>query len=185
MVKKATRISRFVAAVEDQPVVVGLDVHKKTYSVALFSKDDGLVESYTCPAGEATLSHQLAELGINIEQIVYESGPIGFSLSRVLADAGFNVSVIAASRIPRGYAAAAKNDQLDAVKLATYYARGLLHPIAIPSVEQEGYRALVRRRKRITESGARSNRRSRASCWRLGLMNHPASKSGHRPRPPT
>ena len=93
MVKKATRISRFVTSVEDQPVVVGLDVHKKTYSVALFSKEDGLVESYTCPAGEAALAHQLAELGLNIEHIVYESGPTGFALSRVLTDAGFNVSV--------------------------------------------------------------------------------------------
>lgn len=152
MVKKATRISRFVAAVEDQPVVVGLDVHKRTYSVALFSKEDGLVESYTCPSGEAALAHQLRDLGIDIEHIVYESGPTGFALSRVLTDAGFNVSVIAASRIPRGYAAAAKNDRLDAVKLATYYARGLLRPIAVPTVEQEGYRALVRRRKRIAES---------------------------------
>ena len=135
MVKKATRISRFVAAVEDQPVVVGLDVHKKTYSVALFSKEDGLVVSYTCPSGEAALAHQLKELGINIEHVVYESGPTGFALSRVLTDAGFDVSIIAASRIPRGYAAAAKNDRLDAVKLATYYARGLLRPIAVPTVE--------------------------------------------------
>ncbi|MEO9650937.1 MAG: hypothetical protein ABJ360_23940 [Roseobacter sp.] len=66
MVKKATRISRFVAAVEDQPVVVGLDTHKKTYSVAQFSKEDGLVESYICPAGEAALAHQLREPGINM-----------------------------------------------------------------------------------------------------------------------
>jgi len=41
MVKKATRMSRFMAAVEDQPVVFGLDVHKKTYSVALFQKRTG------------------------------------------------------------------------------------------------------------------------------------------------
>lgn len=102
MVKKATRISRFAAAVENQPVVVGLNVHKKTYSVALFSKEEGLVESYTCPAGEAALAHQLSELGINIEHIVYGSGPTGFALSRILEDAGFNVSVIAASRISRG-----------------------------------------------------------------------------------
>ena len=94
-----------------------------------------MVESYNCPAGEAALAHQLTELGINIEHIVYESGPTGFALARVLTDAGFNASVIAASRITRGYAAAAKNDRLDAVKLATYYARGLLRPIAVPTVE--------------------------------------------------
>lgn len=127
MVRKATRISRFVAAAEDQPVVVGLDVHKKTNSVALFSKEDGLVESYTCPSGEAALAHQLTELGINIEHVVYESGPTGFALSRVLTDADFDVSVIAASR----------------------------------------------------RAGARSNRRSRASCWPLALMNRTASSSGH------
>ncbi|GGX48051.1 hypothetical protein GCM10007385_14830 [Tateyamaria omphalii] len=108
MVKKATRISRFVAAIEDWPVVVGLDVHTKTYSIALFSKDGGLVESYTCPAGEAALAHQLAERGINTDHVVYESGPTGFSLSRVLTDEGFNMSVIAASRTPRGYAGSAK-----------------------------------------------------------------------------
>jgi len=138
--------------VENQPVIVGRDVHKKTCSVALFSKDDGLVESYTCPSGEAELAHQLTELGCNIEHIVYESGLTGFALARTFSAAGFEVSVIAASRIPRGYVAAAKNDRLDAVKLATYFAWGLLRPIAISAVEQEGYRAVVRRRKRISES---------------------------------
>ena len=122
MVKKTTRILRFVAAVGDQPVVVGLDVRKKTFSIALFSKEDGLVESYTCPTGEAALVHQLNEQSIDIEHVVDESGPTGCVLSRVLTDAGFDVSIIAASRIPRGCAAVAKNDRLDAVKLAIYYA---------------------------------------------------------------
>lgn len=71
-----------MAAVVGQPVV-GLDVHNKTYSVALSSKEGGLVESYTCPSGEAALAHQLTELGIHIEHDVYESGPTGFALSRV------------------------------------------------------------------------------------------------------
>ena len=35
MVKKATRISRFIAAFENRPDFAGLDVHKKTYSAAL------------------------------------------------------------------------------------------------------------------------------------------------------
>ncbi|MCE8007633.1 hypothetical protein [Aestuariivita sp.] len=71
MVKKAIHLSRFLAAVEDQPVVFGLDVHKKTYSGALFSKDDALVESDTCPSGEAELAHQPTELnrfGLNLSR---------------------------------------------------------------------------------------------------------------------
>ncbi|MFA3918257.1 IS110 family transposase [Ruegeria hyattellae] len=138
MVKKATRISHFVAAVEERPIFDGLDVQKKTYSVALIDPEDGLVEPYACPSGEEALAGQLAGLGCQLEHVVYESGPIGFALARALERAGFAVSVIAASRIPRGYAAAAKTDRLDAVRLANYFARGLLRPIAIPTVEQEG-----------------------------------------------
>jgi hypothetical protein len=41
MVKKATRMSRFVVAVEDQTFVDGLDVHKRTCSVALFFNKTG------------------------------------------------------------------------------------------------------------------------------------------------
>jgi transposase len=148
MVKKATRISQFVAAVEDQPVVVGLDVHKKTYSVALFAKENGLVESYTCPSSEAALAHQLNELSINIEHVVYESGQPVSRSQEFLTDAGFNVSTIAASRIPRGYTAAAKNDRLDAVKLRKRVAA----PHRGSGIRAEGDRSLVRRRKRIAES---------------------------------
>lgn len=49
MIKKATPISRFFTAAEDRPIYVGLGVHKRTYSVALFNSEDGLVETYTCP----------------------------------------------------------------------------------------------------------------------------------------
>ena len=41
MVKKATRMSRFVVAVEDQPFVDGVDLHKRAYSVALFFNKTG------------------------------------------------------------------------------------------------------------------------------------------------
>lgn len=66
MVKKSTRISRFIGAVGDQPVIVGLDVHKKAYSVALFSSADGQVESYTCPSEEDGLAHQLLGFGCRV-----------------------------------------------------------------------------------------------------------------------
>lgn len=63
MVKKAARISRFVATVEDRPIYVGLDAHKKTYSVALFDPENGIVETYTRPSDEEALTEQLAVLG--------------------------------------------------------------------------------------------------------------------------
>jgi hypothetical protein len=41
MAKKATRMSRFVVAVEDQTFVDGVDLHKRAYSVALFFNKTG------------------------------------------------------------------------------------------------------------------------------------------------
>lgn len=174
MVRKASRISRFIEAVENRPVFIGLDVHKKTYSVAVFEPQDGLIETWSCPAGEVALAEQLTSLGCNIQHIAYESGPTGFALARTLEGAGFKVAVIAASRIPRGYAASAKTDRMDAEKLATYFARGLLRPIAIPTVEQEGYRALVRRRKRISESRAKIKQKIKGFLLASGISEPPS-----------
>ena len=99
-----------------------------------------MVETCTCSSGETALAEQLTGLGCQVAHVVYESGPTGFALARAPERAGFAVSVIAASHIPRGYAAAAKTGRLDAVRLANYFSQGLLRPIAIPTVEQEGYR---------------------------------------------
>ena len=155
MAIKSARITRFVESAGDEAVFVGVDVHKRTYSVALFCVADGQVETWSCAADEAGLVQQLRELGCRIEHVVYETGPTGFSLCRALRAAGFNASVVAASRIPRGAAAAAKSDRIDATKLAIYFARGLLRAVAVPTVEEEGYRALVRRRKRVGEALAK------------------------------
>ena len=155
MAIKSTRIARFVESVGGEAVFVGVDVHKRTYSVALFCVADGQVETWNCPADEAGLVRQLRALGCCIEHVVYETGPTGFSLCRALRAAGFSASVVAVSRIPRSAAAAAKSDRIDATKLATYFARGLLRSVAVPSVEEEGYRALVRRRKRVGEALAK------------------------------
>ena len=169
MSRKSERIGRFAAAVGEEPVFVGVDVYKRTYSVALFCATDGQVETWNCPADEAGLVEQLRGLGCHVEHVVYETGPTGFSLCRALREAGFNASVIAASRIPRGAAAAAKSDRVDATKLAIYFARGLLRPVAVPTVEEEGYRALVRRRKRVSEARAKVKQKIKSLLLATGI----------------
>ncbi len=176
MAMKSERLARFAASTVGEAVFVGVDVHKRTYSVALFCLADGQVESWNCPAGEAGLVEQLRGLGCRIEHVVYETGPTGFSLCRALSDAGFNASVIAASRIPRGAAAAAKSDRIDAIKLAIYCAKGLLRPVAIPTVEEEGYRALVRRRKRVAENRAKLKQKIKGFLLATGVEEPPSSE---------
>ncbi len=176
MSRKSERIRRFAASVGEEPVFVGVDVHKRTYSVALFCATDGQTETWNCPADEAGLAGQLRGLGCHIEQVVYETGPTGFSLCRALRAAGFNASVAAATRIPRGAAASAKSDRIDATKLATYLARGLLRPVAVPTIEEEGYRALVRRRKRVGESRAKVKQKIKSLLLATGIAEPPSLK---------
>ncbi len=176
MSRKSERIGRFVASVGEEPVFVGVDVHKRTYSVALFCATDGQVETWNCPADVAGLVEQLRGLGCHIEHAVYETGPTGFSLCRALRQAGFNASVVAASRIPRGVAASAKSDRIDALKLATYLARGLLRSVAVPTVEEEGYRALVRRRKRVSEARAKVKQKIKSLLLATGIAEPPSLK---------
>ena len=88
MSRKSERIGRFAASVGEEPVFVGVDVHKRSYSVALFCATDGQVETWNCPADESGLAEQLRGLGCYIEHVAYESGPTGFSLCRTLREAG-------------------------------------------------------------------------------------------------
>jgi transposase len=48
--------------------------------------------------------------------------------------------------------ATSKTDRLDGRKLAEYASSGMLRSIAVPTETEEGFRALVRRRHRLTDS---------------------------------
>jgi transposase len=101
--------------------------------------------------------------------VVYEAGPTGFGLARRLTRAGIPVIVAAPIRIPRPVAATSKTDRLDGRKLAEYAATGMLRPIAVPSEEEEGFRALVRRPHRLTDSIRHAKQRIRGLLLQFGI----------------
>jgi len=101
--------------------------------------------------------------------VVYEAGPTGFGLARRLIRAGIPVIVAAPSRIPRPVAATSKTDRLDGRKLAEYAATGMLRPIAVPTGTEEGFRALVRRRHRLTDSIRHAKQRIRGLLLQFGI----------------
>lgn len=169
MARVSSRLSKFCQSVGSSPVFVGVDVHKRTFSVALFDPLNGNVESFTTPADVSVFVQQFSQLPIAVAAFAYETGPTGFGLARALIDSGFRVVVAAGSRIPREVAASAKTDRMDALKLARYLASGLLKSIAIPTPEQEGYRALVRHRKRISELRAKCKQRIKSLLLSLGI----------------
>ena len=148
-----SRISSFVVGFEKRLFWIGVDVHKDSYSIALRRSDNAHI-TWTSPASPKLLVDQVRRFGIHVAAVAYEAGPTGFPLARELKSAGLSVIVAAPSRIPRPVRAGAKCDRLDCIKLSDYVARGMLRSIAIPSVEDEARRALLRRRHAVGTGSA-------------------------------
>jgi transposase len=78
---------------------------------------------------------------------VYEAGPTGFGLARFLGAAGIECAVAAPSKLQRPAGDRVKTDARDARHLARLLHLGQIVEVAIPSVEQEAARDLVRARE--------------------------------------
>jgi transposase len=162
-------LQTFVSGFGNKPFWIGIDVHKRSYSVAL-RRTDGRSMTWVSPASPDDFTKQLLRLGINIAAVAYETGPTGFALARALEQAKIPVIVAAASRIPRSVTAGAKCDRLDCIKLADYVARGMLKPIAVPTPEEEARRSLLRRRHTLVDSIRRSKQRIKSMLLFLGVQ---------------
>ena len=77
----------------------------------------------------------------------YEAGPTGFVLARKLEAVGVDCLVCAPGLIPRAPSDRVKTDRRDAERLVRLLAAGELHRVAVPSVEEEALRDLVRARE--------------------------------------
>lgn len=161
-------VGRFVEAFLGQRFFVGIDVHKRSFSIALL-RPDGLIKDWTTPADVESVTQRLTSLQIHIAAVCYEAGPTGFGLARSLRSAGINVIVAAPSRIPRPVSATNKTDSLDCIKLAEFAASGLIRSIAIPDEKEEAFRALSRRRHQLTDSLRRVKQRIRSLLLALGV----------------
>jgi transposase len=161
-------LQTFVSGFEEKPFWIGIDVHKRSYYLAL-RRCDGHCTTWVAPADPASLAEQILRLGIDVAAVAYETGPTGFSLARVLERLSIPVIVAAASRIPRSVTAGAKCDRLDCIKLAEYAAKGMLKSIAVPTPEEEARRSLLRRRHTLVDSVRRSKQRIKSLLLFLGV----------------
>jgi transposase len=161
-------IHQFVKGFEAQPFSIGIDVHKRSYHVAI-RRADGKAATMVCPADPQGLVEQINRLSIRVSAVAYEAGPTGFGLARTLRSAGIVTLMAAPSRIPRSVTAGAKTDRLDCLRLADYAAKGLIRPIAVPTPRQEAQRSLERRRHDIVDSLRRCKQRIKGFLLFLGL----------------
>lgn len=145
-----------------------MDVHKRSYHVALRS-ESGLTETFVSLAEPEVLVGHLVQMGLQIALVVYEAGPTGFGLARELEDKGLPVFVVAPSKLLRPVRPGAKTDRLDCLKLAEYAAKGLLKPIAVPEVEAEADRSVIRRRHQVVDNLRRVKQRIKSVLLLYGV----------------
>lgn len=154
MKKRVARERKVVKAVKfdrGEQVFVGVDVHKRTHHVAVFSSCRGLLSYWTQPAKPESLVEKLSPFRQHVARVVYEAGPTGYGLVRALHSAGIKADVIAPGSIPRPPVAQGKSDRLDCRKLAEYACKGMLRAVCVPDQEEEADRQVVRLRWRLAD----------------------------------
>ncbi len=153
-------------------VFVGIDVHKKTYSVVARVERE-LVKKWTTTASTQSLGDQLLKYfkGAKI-QTVYETGFSGFVLHRELVKQGINNIVVHAAGVEVAVNNRVKTDKRDAQKLAALLEAGRLRGIGIPSEAQEQHRILTRTREQLVGDRSRVKNRITMKCHQMGLINY-------------
>lgn len=125
---------------------VGLDVHARSVAAAAIDGVTGeLIQARLSPAYDHVRSW-VQDLPSPVA-VAYEAGPTGFGLYRALTAAGIRCEVAAPSKLQRPCGDRVKTDAKDAVHLARLLRMDEITPVAIPSVEQETARDLVRARE--------------------------------------
>jgi len=159
-------------------VVVGFDVHKDSIAACVYSPATG--ETLL----EQTLRNEPAAVRKLIGRIrdrfgeprcCYEASSCGFVLFRLLRELGVECEVIAPSSIPRRSGDHVKNDRIDAYKLATLFAAGLISGVDVPDEEIESTRALLRCRTALVEELGRTKKRTTQFLQTRGLSYHGGS----------
>lgn len=153
--KRMVKTNKQIQLLKSESVWIGLDVHKNSNHVAVWSSKRDLISTWVTPSDGDTLCKQLKALLPNTVRVVYEAGPTGFALARKLSETGFSVQVIAPSKVPRISGKDAKSDRLDCRNLAKLASHRMLQPINIPTEQEEADRQVLRLRDQVIKKRRR------------------------------
>jgi transposase len=127
---------------------VGLDVHAAATVACVVDAPSGEMSLQRLPGRTSEVAAFCAQLPAPA-RVAYEAGPTGFELARALEAAGVGCVVAAPGKIERPAQDRVKTDRRDAERLVRLLMISGLHPVRIPSSEEEALRDLVRAREDI------------------------------------
>jgi len=148
---------------------VGLDVHARSVAAAAIDGVTGeLFQSKLTPSFDHIRSWLDGLPGP--VAAAYEAGPNGFGLYRQLTAAGVRCEVVAPSKLQRPSGERVKTDAKDAVHLARLLRLDEVTPVAVPSVDQEAARDVVRAREDCRGDLMRARHRLSKLLLRNGIV---------------
>jgi transposase len=133
---------------------IGLDTGKEYSEVAMAStnweqKPQRLGQIRTTKQAIEKLARQMHSKypGATLH-FIYEAGPCGYWIYRLLSRLGHACYIVAPSKIPKKPGEKIKNDKRDALMLCQLLRTGDINPIYVPEPEDEAIRDLSRARER-------------------------------------
>jgi transposase len=155
--------------VERNRTFVGLDVH--AWSVTGHGLDGvtGEVWQRKLTPNPADVWRWLQSLPQPVK-VTYEAGPTGFGLARFLQAQGVSCLVAAPSKVQRPWGDRVKTDARDAELLARLLKLDEIVEVAVPSVQQEAARDLVRAREDVRGDLMRARHRLSKLLLRQGIV---------------
>ena len=134
-------------------IFIGLDTHKEFHEVAYCEEQRGAspVHYGRIPSSKASVKKLLRQFeskypGATLH-VVYEAGPCGYWIYRLITSLGHCCYVVAPSLIPKKPGERIKTDRRDALKLVRSLKSEDLTPIYVPEPEDEAVRDLSRARE--------------------------------------
>ena len=154
-----------------ETVYIGIDVHKKTYSVTAIC-NSVVVKKDTLIAYPEQLVKYIKKYfkGAKVNT-VYEAGFSGFYLHRYLLEQGVNNIVVHPASIKVSARDRVKTDKRDSLKMAKQLSTGELKSINVPSEKRELYRILTRTRSQLVENKKRIGNQIKSLLFTQGLID--------------
>lgn len=153
-------------------VYVGIDVHKRTYSVTVIGDQFAKKKATMAAKPESLISFFKNNYSDTDIYSVYEAGFSGFLLHRKLVEVGIKNIVVNPASIEIAVNNRVKTDKKDSQKLAEHLFQGRLKGINIPSLEQEYKRLISRTREQILKQRVRIGNQIKSKLFQFGYIDY-------------
>jgi transposase len=153
-----------------QSIYVGLDVHKKSWSVSIFSEQCEHTKFTQPPVADKLVHYLKRNFPGASYHAAYEAGFSGFWTHEQLRDQGVNCLVVHPADVPTtNKERTSKRDRVDCRKLARHLRNGDLRGIYVPSRPQLEDRSLIRTRQSMLRKQTRCKNQIKALLYFYGL----------------